>query len=395
FVKCIESLETMGSLYTDENLDMFKDVFTYKIVSESIPYLTPRLTYAAYEEMGIDPTQFYTEEAAAESAYAAITSPQTFSNALASIFVQETKDVGYIEALTSLTEEVIGSYKEMINECEWASASAKEGILKKLDNMKMNMLVPEGGYADYSGVSLKTAEEGGSLLENYLIMKKYNRDAQNLQIGKPATSDTAWDLMGASVTNAFYDQETNSVNVVPGFVNAMTCDPSSMENLYAGVGTVIGHEISHGFDVMGSQYDYNGKPNAIFTGEDKAAYLERISKINDYLSSIWITEDIQCDGELISSEATADLCGMASVLRVAKNKENFNYEQFFERNANIYAQTMPYEAVVMTNASDGHPQNYMRINVMDQMFEEFYKTYSVAEGDTMYLAPEERVSVWW
>ncbi|MCF0142810.1 MAG: hypothetical protein HUJ75_05480, partial [Parasporobacterium sp.] len=370
-------------------------LFTYKLVIESTAFLTPALTYASYAAMGMDTSQFYTEDAAKATAYAAVSSPLAFSNALASVFVEETKDKGYIEALTAVTEDIINSYKDMMNNCNWSSASAKEGLLKKIENMRMNILVPDSGYADFSGVKLKTTEEGGNLLESYLTMKKYNQQQENLLIGKPASSDAAWNMMGASTVNAFYDSDTNSVNIMPGFVSDLVCDLNSVENLYAAIGTVVGHEISHGFDVMGSQYDYNGKRNAVFTGADKDAYLTHINDFNAYLSSVQIADGVQCNGELISSEATADLCGMAVVLNALKDKEGFNYEQFFATNAIMYARTMPGNVSVMLNTSDGHPQNYIRINVINQMFEEFYTTFSVTEADGMYLAPEARSTVWW
>ena len=201
-------------------------------------------------------------------------------------------------------------------------------------------------------------------------------------------------MISPSTLNAFYDPSSNSINILPGFVTTlMYTDEMSDLELLAGIGFTIGHEISHGFDYMGSQLDAYGKPVKVFTDEDAKTFVEKSKALAAYYDTIEILPDLKVDGTNVLTEAAADLSGLQATLELAGKTEGADYTQFFSYLASKWAQCQP-KGYVLQNSTDNHPMNNLRINVNAQMFEPFYEAYGVQEGDTMYLAPEARIHIW-
>ena len=159
------------------------------------------------------------------------------------------------------------------------------------------------------------------------------------------------------------------------------------------MGFVIAHEISHAFDYSGSQFDAYGRPNAVFVGADVQEFLAIRQRIADRYSTFEVTPSTFVDGEDVSVEATADLCGLQAILARANGIEGFGYERFFECFAHSWA-TVYSPAYADVLLVDAHALANLRVNASAQMVDEFYSTYGAAEGDAMYLAPENRVAMW-
>ena len=166
----------------------------------------------------------------------------------------------------------------------------------------------------------------------------------------------------------------------------------SDEDLYARLGMVIGHEISHAFDSTGAQYDKDGTMKQWWTDEDWAAFQERNEKLSAYYINIhpWEGQDF-VDNK--TGEACADMGGIKCMLRLAAKKDGFDYDKFFRSFADMW---LLKDSLVMEyqNLSDEHPMNYLRVNCTLQQFDEFLDFYGIEEGDKMYLAPEDRVNIW-
>ena len=168
----------------------------------------------------------------------------------------------------------------------------------------------------------------------------------------------------------------------------------SREELYGGIGTIIGHEISHAFDTNGAQFDKDGNYNNWWTEEDFDAFRARAQKLIDYYDGMTVFGDEKINGARIHTEAIADMTGLKAMLLLASKEDNFDYKLFFESYANLWKKIGTYESVFMLLTQDEHPLNYIRVNSCAQQFDEFYETFDVKEGDGMYLAPEDRVLVW-
>ena len=246
-------------------------------------------------------------------------------------------------------------------ETEWISEETRANALEKLDNMTLNILGPKDGYIDFSGLQLKSSDEGGTLLSNYLAIKKYRNELENAMIGRPALN--WWDGI------------------------------TEME-IIGGLGTVIGHEISHGFDFCGSQFNGYGEPTPILADDDLENFLNRVNQIVAYYDGLTVLPGIATPGNDLKMENTADLMGVKAAAILAASKENADMKTFFEMYAKLYVQVTEYYIAVMFMQLDTHAPNVLRVNVNAQMTPEFYEAFGVQEGDGMYLKPEDRLVVW-
>ena len=136
-----------------------------------------------------------------------------------------------------------------------------------------------------------------------------------------------WREIDILETNAFYNPDDNSVNIVPGFFCDVTYrSDMSTEELYGSMGAVIGHEVSHAFDSNGAQYDADGNLKDWWTESDSAAFEERVSKVTDYYDNIVAFDDgTPVSGRIVQTEATADMGGIKCMLMMAEKIDGFDY----------------------------------------------------------------------
>lgn len=388
YVSTGEWLEAFNGLWTDENIEAIKLIAKMKVLDETRPYRDPSLVNQMYEAAG---------QAApdAESfAYDACDQQDTFAIVLAETYVNGALGDRAKERLTKLSEDLIDTYKDLVNNTPWMSEESQKRVIEKLDHMTLNVLEPVGGYYDFSGVELTPTDQGGTLLGNYLKLRDYRLDQESKMIGQPATAACPWFFLKPTIMNAFYDSVSNSINIYPGYVTSLVySDDMSDQDLLAGIGFSIGHEISHGFDYQGAQLDAYGTPNPIFTDADVDAFVLKASTLASYYAGIEIGPGTNVNGQLVITEAAADLCGMHAILELASKIEGVDYEQFFNKNTNLWARVVP-AAMMPSLTLDSHPLNNLRVNVNAQMFDPIYTALGVAEGDGMYLAPEERINIY-
>lgn len=380
-------LKALNSLWTEENLDKLKLLTRYKVLMEVAPFLSPDGINEMKAESGQAPLD------AATNPWNVCNRAETFGHLLGKLYAEQVLGSGLKEKLTTMTKELVDTYCTLLNETEWLSAESREKALEKLDNMRLSILEPDGGYYDYSGLKLTPSSEGGSLLTNYLAIKAYLNEQENSWIGKPAKADLAWKASSPTIPNCFYDPFSNSVNILPGFVISYNCLKDITEDqMLGGLGTVIAHEISHAFDYAGSQCDAYGRGIAFLTEADREIFLGKVKAVEDYYNAITVLPGVNCNGTLLRVENTADLAGMKAAAMLAKSK-GLDLQAFFRENAKLYANAMP-EALMPVLLADTHALAYLRVNVNIQMVDEFYEAFDVKEGDGMYVKPEERLKTW-
>ena len=169
----------------------------------------------------------------------------------------------------------------------------------------------------------------------------------------------------------------------------------SEEEKMGTIGVIIGHEISHGFDTRGSQFDEAGAFKNWWTKADKKAFLKKTKKLVAYYDSIRPFKNGQpYSGTIVQGEAIADMGGMKCMLSIAERKKNFNYKEFFSAYGQVWFAKWQEEAMENILSQDPHPIEYLRINTVLPQFDRFYKTYGVKSGDGMYISPADRVAIW-
>ena len=250
-----EWISALNDLWKEENLEKLKTLTAWKVLTECSPYITQEPFNFTRNAMQMEMLS------GAANGWSVISRSQVFSPLIAKYYAESILGSEVKDKLTEVTNGLIEVYRQLYTETEWISGETRANALEKLDNMTLNILGPKAGYIDFSGLQLKSSEEGGTLLGNYLAVKKYRNDLDNAMIGKPATADMVWRATNTTAVNAFYDPMTNSINILPAFISGLNWwDGITEMEILGGVGTVIGHEMSHGFDFYGSQFNAYGEP---------------------------------------------------------------------------------------------------------------------------------------
>ena len=295
------------------------------------------------------------------------------------------------ELVVSLFEDLKDAMAVRISEADWMSDQTKEYALQKLEAMEIYVGGPDS--VDFSSLILPSAT-GGSALDDYIAMREYYTENKAELIGQ--TIDVPmWPLQGY-VTNAFNAWSMNAVFVSWAILQDgyYYQSDASIESIIARLATTIGHEITHGFDSIGSQYGMDGTLTSWWTESDAEAFSERVSAVSDYVSSITLTPDRTMDPSIVINEVIADMGGMALALDLAADIEGFDYAEMFREYADLWSATYTQSYDDMYLSSDEHPPNCARVNMTVQQFQEFMDAFDVSEGDGMYLSPEDMVAIW-
>lgn len=292
------------------------------------------------------------------------------------------------EQIATLCKDIADEYREMLQEVDWLSQETRDKAAEKLDAITINAVYPDK-WEDYSGLDVT----GKNYYEAEQAIKEFTARHICSKVNQKMDPEI-WQVSPLDV-NAYYDPQDNSINILLGILgeNVYTTDMSK-EELYGKIGAVIGHEISHAFDSQGSQFDKDGNMTSWWTEADKDAFEERVEKVRACYDQIAIYGDSYLVGSKLDGEATADITGVKCLLRLAEEDENFDYDVFFRAYADIWCEKLTPYAAEYYYIYDSHPPSYLRCNVTLQQFDEFLETYDIQEGDGMYLAPEDRITVW-
>lgn len=378
-------INAIDEIYTEENLENIKN---YMLVKFALGMVSD-LDQEAYEAQnkfsnmlsGIEGSVSYEEDAFADT-------ESSLNTPMCRAYLEKYDCSEMRERITGICEDIIAEYREMLKEEDWLSEETRNKAIEKLDAIKVNALYPDE-WRDYSKMDLK----GKSYLECAKTITEFALDVDRARVNGVVNKDE-W-TTDPLTPNAYYLATNNSINILIGTMGGVFYyDGMSDEELYAGIGAIIGHEISHAFDTNGSQFDKDGNLAVWWTEEDYATFQARAQKLIDYYNNITAWEGMPVNGVAVQTEAIADMAGLKVMLRMAEKKENFDYEKFFKAYAILWRAFNTYETEYAINVGDSHPLNYLRTNVTLQQFEKFFETFDIKEGDGMYLAPEDNVLVW-
>ncbi|MBR4719336.1 MAG: M13 family metallopeptidase [Lachnospiraceae bacterium] len=378
-------LKKLDELYTEDNLDVMKD---YMIIHYLL-YAADKLDRECYDlNVEMMNTQYGTSGSMDDEEIAYNTILKLIPEPLEKIYLDKYDASEMKEDITGICRDIIARYSEMIKNEEWLSEDAKKMALLKLKNMNIKAVYPDE-WKDYSTLDL----EGLSYLECVRSVNRFDAELDRSRTDRTVDREQ-WSL-NILQCNAFYNKQDNSINIVLGILDdAFYNEGMSKEEKLGGIGTVIGHEISHAFDETGAQFDEYGNLKGWWSGNDYKAYGEKTDKLTAYYDGIRGFNGTNEPGDNIKSEAIADMAAMKVILNMTGDEESFDYDKFFKQYARIWRCVMTPEAEYDKLTRDKHPLNYLRTNVTLQQFDEFYDTYGIQEGDGMYLAPEDRITVW-
>ena len=303
------------------------------------------------------------------------------------------------EMMDDLVANLIAAYRTSIESLDWMTEETKQRAYRKLDTFRPKIGYPEK-FRDYSALEVSPTD----LLGNARAAAAFETDRQLRKIGSPVDKDE-W-LMLPQTVNAYYNPGTNEICFPAGILQKpfFDADADPAEN-YGGIGAVIGHEIGHGFDDQGSQYDELGNLNEWWTETDRKAFQERADKLiaqyDGYEPRDLPGETV--NGRLTVGENIGDLGGVTIGLKAYEISLNgreapvvnglTGRQRVFMSYAHIWRTKRRKEQMLQLITTDPHSPAEFRANIVRNL-EEFHEAFDVKPGDGLWLDPGDRVRIW-
>ena len=295
------------------------------------------------------------------------------------------------ERAIELTKRIIAKYRDLINSEDWLDPQTKAAAIEKLDAIEVHVGYPSS-LDDTAALEVPAPGSGVSLYDASKALDAYNVDLTQKLLADPSQG-TYW--QNPMDVNAYYSQTDNAIFVGCGVIGGRLFDENApIEQQLATLGHTVAHELSHAFDSSGAYFDKDGNFRNWWTAGDLVEFKERTDRVVKYLSTIKPLGNEAYNGEKVCGEMVSDISGLKAILMIAKDIEGFDYEKFFESYLIGWESVGTLESVETIFYTDEHPLNATRANVSVMQVQEFYDTYGIKPGDKMYLAPEDRISIW-
>ncbi|UHA75991.1 S-layer homology domain-containing protein [Paenibacillus sp. 481] len=375
---------------TEANLEVLKAYSKVQLLSATSGLLSDEFRDAANE---FSATLYGVSGEKTDQEIAAAITQTTMSGYLEQMFAEKHFSPEAKKDVEQMVNKLIATYEKRIKSLDWMSDATKAKAIKKLDTMVVKIGYPDKWDTTLDKVTIKTYDEGGSLFSNTFAVTTAYINSMKAKLGKPV--DRSQWITSVYTVNAFYNPLNNEITFPAGILQAPFYDIKAKPEANLGaIGMIIGHEISHAFDNNGAAYDEKGNANNWWTEEDFKKFKGKNQELIEFYDGIESVPGVLNDGQLTLSENVADLGGMAAALQVVSEMSNPDYKAFFESNAKMWRSTTTKDFAVLLSTSDTHSANKVRVNRTIVNFPQFYETYGIKPEDGMYVAPEDRVSIW-
>ncbi len=299
--------------------------------------------------------------------------------------------------------ELVGNLKtalgQHIENLTWMSDTTKERAKEKLATFTVKIGYPDK-WRDYSKLSIDPRR---SYWDNIKGALKHETE-YNLADWRQPVDRARW-YMSPQTVNAYYNPTTNEICFPAGILQAPYFDPEADPAAnYGAIGVVIGHEMTHGFDDQGSQFDKDGNFANWWTDADKKAFTKLTDGLAEQFDQIIVLGDTHANGRFTLGENIADQGGLRVSYTAYHNSlgdsdgeviDGFTPDQrFYLSYANVWAGNIRDEEILLRTKTDPHSLGKWRVNGSLRNIEPFFKAFNIKEGDKMYLAPADRVVIW-
>ena len=379
------------------SLQEIKDYLAFEFVSESSTLLSDPFNDANFEMFGR--IMSGTEEQQPRWKRAMAIPNSMLGEAVGELYVSKyfpEENKNYMKGLVENLRVALGQH---IDNLSWMSDTTKEKAHGKLDTFTVKIGYPDK-WKDYSAISIDPEK---SYLENVLTASQWFTRDNFAKLDKPVDK-TEWHMTPQTV-NAYYNPTTNEICFPAGILQAPYFDLSADDaQNYGAIGVVIGHEMTHGFDDQGRQYDPAGNLNDWWTEEDAAKFTDLADKLVAQFDAVEVAPGVHANGRFTLGENIADQGGLrvalTAYLNYMKDKEMNDIDgfsplqRFYLAYANLWAGNIRDEEVLARTKTDPHSLGSNRVNVSLRNIEPFFNAFSIKEGDPMFRPEEERVVIW-
>ena len=395
-------MQALQNTFSGKNVEDWKTYLRWILFNNASSTLSTEIERASWEFYSKTLQGAQEQRPLKERALATVNG--SLGEALGKLYVEENFPPEAKEKAQEMIANIIQAYEVRINNLTWMTDSTKVKAIEKLGTIVVKVGYPDK-WKDYSDLTIyKPENKEGSYFQNMMNVNKWRTNETMDKLGKPVDK-TEW-FMSPQTVNAYYNPSYNEIVFPAAILQPPFYDYKADAAVnYGGIGAVIGHEISHGFDDSGSRFDAEGNLNNWWTEEDLSQFETIGTALADQYSAIEVLDSVYINGKFSLGENIGDLGGVNAAydglqLHLQKHGnpgviDGFTPEQrFFMSWATVWRTKMRDEALRNALKTSPHSPGMYRAYVPLQNIDAFYKAFDIKEGDKMYVAPENRVLIW-
>ena len=388
--------KALSDLIETQPVNVWKDYLAFHYISSYSSYLSSPFADAKFDFYGKELSGQKEQEVRWKKGSSLVDG--MLGDALGQIYVQKYFPPSAKKYMIGLVDNLQKTYAERIKSIDWMGDSTKTKALEKLNAFTKKIGYPDK-WKDYSSIDI----EPNTLVKNLQNISVWQFNYNQAKLDKPVDK-TQWGMTPATV-NAYYNPSFNEVVFPAGILQPPFYYQNGDDAVnYGAIGAAIGHEMTHGFDDQGSQYDLNGNLENWWTDADRTNFTSLTSRIVDQYSGYNVLDTLPINGELTQGENIADNGGLAIAYAAfqktdeAKSGKKINGltpdQRFFLAFAQVWRMKNTDERTRMLINNDPHSPVVARVNGTLSNMEPFYKTYSVTPESKLYRPDSVRTTVW-
>lgn len=393
----IGQLKTVADLLNKEDLNVLKSYLEWNVINTASSYLSDDFVAQNFEFYGKVLSGRKEMQPRWKRAVSSVNG--VLGEAVGQMYTEKYFPAAAKERMVKLVSNLQKALGERIQGLEWMSEETKAKAQEKLAAFHVKIGYPDK-WKDYSSLEIMN----DSYWNNIVRSNHFDYNEMIAKAGKPVDKDE-W-LMTPQTVNAYYNPTTNEICFPAGILQYPFFDMNADDACnYGAIGVVIGHEMTHGFDDQGRQYDKDGNLKDWWTAADAENFKQRAQVLVDYFNNIKVLPDLNANGELTLGENIADHGGLqvayvalqkAMAENPLGNDENgfTPAQRFFLSYANVWAGNVRDEQIRLQTKSDPHSLGRWRVNGALPHIGTWYEAFGVQEGDPLYLPVEQRASIW-
>ena len=396
----VRHLQEAGKMLAEESLEDMKTLFRWQIIDGSADFLTEEIFMQNFEFYGR--TLSGRQEPTPQWKRAVAMVNGTLGEAVGQMYVEKYFPEENKARMLELVANLQTALGQRIQALEWMSDETKAKAMEKLNTFTVKIGYPDK-WRDYTALEIDPAL---TYYANVQRAAKFEQDYSLSFLGKPVDKNK-W-YMNPQTVNAYYNPATNEICFPAGILQYPFFDMNADDAFnYGAIGVVIGHEMTHGFDDQGSQFDKDGNLINWWTAEDRTRFDERTKVLEDYFNGIEVAPGTFANGAFTLGENIADHGGLQVSYLAFQNaqkakgekaigeKDGFTPEQrFFLAYSNVWAGNIRPEEILQRTKNDPHSLGKWRVNGALPHINAWYDAFGVTPESPMYIAPEKRASIW-
>lgn len=395
--KQINFYKDMNKALRNTTVDEQKYYLAFNLLSAAAPYLSDDFVDADFEFYG--KVMSGKQEQQPRWKRSLNTVNGALGEAVGEMYVEKYFPASSKEKMLTLVGNLQTALSERINGLEWMSDTTKAKAQEKLAAFTVKIGYPDK-WRDYSGLEIKDDSYWANVRRSNIFDMAY----QLADVDKPVDK-SRWH-MNPQTVNAYYNPTTNEICFPAAILQPPFFNPDADDAVnYGAIGVVIGHEMTHGFDDQGRNYDKDGNLIDWWTAEDAVRFKERADKLVDQYDQIIVIDTLHANGRFTLGENIADHGGLLvahqAYLNSLKGKETpapidgfTNEQRFFLGYATLWGQNIRPEEIRRRTKIDPHSLGKWRVNAALRNIAPFYAAFDIKEGAPMFMAPADRVVIW-